>query len=299
MNAWLHVFAALILAPLLPGIINRVKARMSGRVGRPLLQTYFDLAKLVRKGVVVSHTASAMLAVGPAVSLAAICAALAILPGPAAPAPAAFAGDFMLAAYCLGLSRLALLLAALDTGSSFEGMGASREAAFSALAEPVLFLALLALAADAPQLSLSGLLSQGLSGALAPERLFVPLLLFILLLTENCRLPVDDPNTHLELTMIHEVMVLDHSGPDMAMIGYGAALKLWFFAAATTLCALPTQAMGPLAAWAAFFGGVGLVAMAVGLVESCMARLRLLRVPRLLGAAGALAALSLVLTVWR
>lgn len=299
MNAWLHILAALVLAPLVPGIINRVKARLSGRTGKPLLQTYFDLAKLTRKGLVESHTASFMLGVGPAVSLAAICGALCLLPGPASPAPASFAGDFMLAAYCLGLSRLALILAALDTGSSFEGMGASREAAFSALAEPVLFLALLALAADAPSLSLSGMLGQGLSGALAPERLFVPLLLFILLLTENCRIPVDDPNTHLELTMIHEVMVLDHSGPDMAMISYGAALKLWFFAAAVTLSLLPVQAMPPLAAWAAFLAGVVLIAVAVGLVESSMARLRLLRVPRLLGSAGALAALSLVLTVWR
>ena len=299
MNALTHIVAALVLAPLIPGIINRVKARMAGRVGRPLLQTYYDLAKLIQKGVVVSHTATWMLAAGPAVSLAAVGCALLLLPGPASPAPNSFTGDFMLAAYCLGLSRLAVILAALDTGSSFEGMGASREAAFSALAEPVLFLSFLVLAVGAPEISLSGMLGRGLTGVLAPERLFVPLILFIVLLTENARIPVDDPNTHLELTMIHEVMVLDHSGPDMAMISYGAALKLWFFAAAVTLSLLPVQTMPPLAAWAAFLAGVVLVAVAVGLVESSMARLRLLRVPRLLGSAGALAALSLVLTVWR
>jgi formate hydrogenlyase subunit 4 len=143
------------------------------------------------------------------------------------------------------------------------------------------------------------MLGQGLVGVLAPERMFVPLILFILLLTENCRIPVDDPNTHLELTMIHEVMVLDHSGPDMAFIVYGSALKLWLFAALTVLSALPTRAMSPGLAWLAFLGGILAVAVAVGLVESFMARLRLLRVPRLLGGAGALAALSLVLTVWR
>ncbi|KHK01256.1 respiratory chain complex I subunit 1 family protein [Desulfovibrio sp. TomC] len=299
MDALAHFLAALILAPLLPGIINRVKARLSGRVGRPLLQTYFDLARLVRKGVVESETSSWMLPLGPVVSLATAAIALTLLPGPAGASPAAFTGDFILAAYCLGLGRLALILAALDSGSSFEGMGASREAAFSALAEPVLFLCLLALAAGAPDISLSGMLGQGLTGDLAPERLFVPVILFILLLTENCRIPVDDPNTHLELTMIHEVMVLDHSGPDMAAIVYGSCLKLWFFAAATALSVLPVRAMEPLAGWAVFLAGMVVVAGAVGLVESSMARLRLIRVPRLLGAAGTLAALSLVLTVWR
>ncbi|MFP5257681.1 MAG: respiratory chain complex I subunit 1 family protein, partial [Acidobacteriota bacterium] len=202
-------------------------------------------------------------------------------------------------AYCLGLSRLAIILAALDTGSSFEGMGASREAAFSALAEPVLFLSFLVLAGGAAEISLSGMLGRGLAGVLAPERLFVPLILFIVLLAENSRIPVDDPNTHLELTMIHEVMVLDHSGPDMAFIVYGASLKLWFFAALTVLTALPVRSLPPAAGWAAFLAGMLAVTVAVGLVESLMARLRLMRVPRLLGGAGALAALSLVLTVWR
>ena len=299
MNALTHIVAALVLAPLIPGIINRVKARMAGRVGRPLLQTYYDLAKLIQKGVVVSHTATWMLAAGPAVSLAAVGCALLLLPGPASAAPVAFTGDFMLAAYCLGLSRLAIILSALDTGSSFEGMGASREAAFSALAEPVLFLSFLVLATGAPEISLSGMLGRGLAGVLAPERLFVPLILFIVLLAENSRIPVDDPNTHLELTMIHEVMVLDHSGPDMAFIVYGASLKLWFFAALTVLSALPVRSLSPVAGWAAFLAGMLVVTLVIGLVESFMARLRLMRVPRLLGGAGALAALSLVLTVWR
>lgn len=299
MNAFAHLLAALLLAPLLLGIINRVKARMAGRVGRPLLQTYFDLAKLLRKGVVESHTTSWMLAAGPAVSLAAVGCALLMLPGPASAAPVSFTGDFMLAAYCLGLSRLAIILAALDTGSSFEGMGASREAAFSALAEPVLFLSFLVLAGGAAEISLSGMLGRGLAGVLAPERLFVPLILFIVLLAENCRIPVDDPNTHLELTMIHEVMVLDHSGPDMAFIVYGASLKLWFFAALTVLTALPVRSLPPALGWVAFLAAMLAVTVAVGLVESLMARLRLMRVPRLLGGAGALAALSLVLTVWR
>ncbi len=299
MNTLVHIALALVLAPLVPGVINRVKARVGGRAGKPLLQTYYDLAKLARKGAVVSTTASWAFGAGPAVSLAAVACALLLLPGPDGPAPVRFAGDFMFMAYLLGLSRLALLLAALDTGSSFEGMGASREAVFSALAEPLLFLCFLSLAADASGLSLSTMLGLGPAGSLAPERLFVPVILFVLLLTENCRIPVDDPNTHLELTMIHEVMVLDHSGPDMAAIVYAASLKLWLFCALTALSLAPVAGLSALAAWGTFLALVFGVAVAVGLVESGMARLRLERVPRLLGGAGALAALSLVLTVWR
>lgn len=299
MHAALHLLLALALAPLVPGIVNRVKARVGGRAGKPLLQTYFDLAKLVRKGVVISETASWVVWAGPIVSLAAVACGLLLLPGPGTPAPVAFGGDFLLLAYLLGLSRLALVLAALDTGSSFEGMGASREAVFSALAEPVLFLCFLSLCAGSGGLSLSTMLALPSPGPVTAERLFVPVILFVLLLVENCRLPVDDPNTHLELTMIHEVMVLDHSGPDLAAVVYGAALKLWIFCALTALTLTPASGLSPLAAWGVFGGLMLVVAVAVGLVESAMARLRLLRVPRLLGWAGALVALSLVLSVWR
>jgi len=299
MHTLAHLLLALLLAPLVPGVINRVKARMAGRTGRPLLQTYYDLAKLLHKGSVISQTSGWVLGAGPAVSLAAILCALLLLPGAGTDAPVRFAGDFMLMAYLLGLSRLGLVLSALDTGSSFEGMGASREAAFSALAEPVLFLCFLSLSADTGSFSLSGMLGAGLAGAVDTQRLFLPVILFVLLLAENSRIPVDDPNTHLELTMIHEVMVLDHAGPDMAHIVYGASLKLWLFAALTVLSVLPARDMAAPAAWAAFVGGVFLVAVAVGVTESIMARLRMERVPRLLGGAGALAALSLVLMVWR
>jgi formate hydrogenlyase subunit 4 len=299
MNTVLHLLLALLLAPLVPGVINRVKARMAGRVGKPLLQTYFDLAKLLRKGAVISTTTSWFFVAGPAVSLAAVLCALLLLPGPGVAAPVRFGGDFMLMAYLLGLSRLAVILAALDTGSSFEGMGASREATFSALAEPVLFLCFISLAVDTSGLSLSVMLGAGLTDAMTPERLFVPVILFILLLAENSRIPVDDPNTHLELTMIHEVMVLDHSGPDLAFITYGASLKLWLFCSLTALTMMPVKQFSPLAAWGVWLALIFLVAVIVGIVESIMARLRMERVPRLLGGAGALAALSLVLTLWR
>ncbi len=295
---------ALLLAPLLPGIINRVKAKFAGRHGKPLLQLYFDIFKLLRKGEVISRSASFVFSLGPAVSLATALCALALLPLGGVTSPLAFQGDFLLAAYLLGLGRFAVILAALDTGSSFEGMGASREATFSALAEPVLFCCLLALACVGGTLHLENHLS--LSGMLGgrpgtgwllgrSELLFVPVVLFVLLLVENCRIPVDDPNTHLELTMIHEVMILDHSGPNLAFILYGSALKLWFFAA------LPAGILVPdISVWWAqglcWLATILLMAVLVGVVESVMARLRMYSVPRLLGGAGVLAALALILT---
>lgn len=290
------ILLGLILAPLLSGIINRVKAVFAGRQGRPLLQLYFDLAKLLAKGVVRSQTASFVFSAGPILALACPVVVLAILPLRGQPALLSFPGDFVLAACLLGLARLAVILAALDVGSSFEGMGASREASFGALSEPVLFLTVLAAAGLSGDLSLAGILSGG--GISRPEAVLAATALFMLLLTENARIPVDDPNTHLELTMIHEVMILDHSGPDLAFLEYGAALKLWIFCALTAGLLLPAGDDGALSL-PLMLGGVAALAAAVGLVESTMARLKMASVPKLLAVAWALAALALILALWR
>ena len=310
MNAELAVYLAqfalaLILAPLLPGIINRVKAKFAGRHGKPVLQTYYDIAKLLRKGEVISRTTTWTFAVAHSVALAGTLCALALLPLGGAVSPLAFAGDFVLAAYLLGVGRFAIMLGALDTGSAFEGMGASREATFSALAEPVFFLALMVLTSLCLGLghgtdtafSLSTMFGGQTAGAWLTgkgELLLLPVILFILLLVENCRIPVDDPNTHLELTMIHEVMVLDHSGPNMALILYGAALKLWFFAA--MIAGLITPALPLWQQMGMRVGIVLLLAVVVGIVESVMARLRMERVAYLLGAAAVMGMLTLILT---
>lgn len=310
MNAELAVYLAqfalaLILAPLLPGIINQVKAKFAGRHGKPVLQTYYDIAKLLRKGEVISRTSTWTFAVAPSVALAATLCALALLPMGGAVSPLAFAGDFVLAAYLLGMGRFAIMLGALDTGSAFEGMGASREATFSALAEPVFFLALMVLTSLCLGLghgtdtafSLSTMFGGQTAGAWLTgkgELLLLPMIFFILLLVENCRIPVDDPNTHLELTMIHEVMVLDHSGPNMALIVYGAALKLWFFAA--LIAGLITPALPVWQQMGLRVGIVLLLAVVVGIVESVMARLRMERVAYLLGAAAIMGMLTLILT---
>ncbi len=196
----LQLALALVLAPLLPGIINRVKAMVAGRHGKPLLQTYYDLARLLGKGEVISRTTTWTFAAAPGVSLAAALCALALLPLGGVPSPLAFGGDFLLAAYLLGMGRFAVMLAALDTGSSFEGMGASREAAFSALGEPALFLAFLTLTslsldlgrgvADAgldvrAAFSLSALFNGDMAAfwqAGRPELLLAPAVFFALLL---------------------------------------------------------------------------------------------------------------------
>jgi formate hydrogenlyase subunit 4 len=294
----LQLAAFLLGAPLLLGIIGRVKAVFAGRTGPPLLQPYRDLLRLVRKGAVFSRTATWVFRAGPVVALAAtLCAGL-LLPMGAPAAAIRFAGDFILFAYLLALARFATILAALDTGSSFEGMGASREATFSAAAEPALFLGLVSLARSTRSLDLSHMLGGQLRPVWwtdGPALLLVALAVFAVALAENARVPVDDPATHLELTMIHEVMVLDHSGPDFALIQYGAALKLWLFGALIVRLALGALAGQPWLAFAAFLGGQVAFAVLIGVIESSMARLRLVRVPQLLIGAAALSAFALVL----
>ena len=292
----LHLAALLALPPLLLGIVNRTKAVFAGRVGPPLVQPYLDLAKLLRKGAVYSRTTTWVFRAGPVIGLAAVATAGLLLAMGGAPAALSFGGDFVLFAYLLGLARFFTALAALDTGSPFEGMGAAREVTFASLAEPALFLCLLVLARATGTISLSGMLGAALPaawGSAGPALLLAAIALFVIALAENARIPVDDPNTHLELTMIHEVMVLDHGGPDLAFILYGASLKLFLFGA--ILSRLVFRGGGALAAEGLFFLGVLVFAVGVGVVESVMARLRMVRVPQLLVGASVLSAFALVL----
>ena len=224
----LHLLTALLLPPLLPGLINKVKSLMAGRTGPPVLQLYYDLAKLARKRAVFSRTTTWVFLAGPVAAVAAGLVASLLVPFGDSPAPVSFQGDLILFAYLFGLARFATVLSALDTGSSFEGMGAAREVTFSVLTEPALFLGFAALAKLSGSLSLSQMLGSG-GSAIAHAAGPVILVLAgwgIVFLAENSRIPVDDPNTHLELTMIHEVMVLDHSGRPFALALYGASLKL-------------------------------------------------------------------------
>jgi formate hydrogenlyase subunit 4 len=296
--ALLDLVLALVLAPLFPGVINRVKAWFGGRQGKPLLQAYFDIAKLLGKGAVYSKTTTWLFRAGPVIGLAAISTSLLFMPLGGGRAVILFQGDLFLFVSLMALARFFTMAAALDTGSSFEGMGASREATFSALAEPMLILALLVLARQSGSLTLSTMLvsiSAQVWLQAAPVLILVSAALFVILLAENCRVPFDDPNTHLELTMIHEVMVLDHSGPDLAFIQYGAALKLWLLGALVVNVLDPVASGNPFLDTPAFLAGMLLLAGAVGAVESIMARLHLLRVPQLLATVGMFSVIALIL----
>jgi len=293
----IHLLAGLIFAPLLPGIINRTKAVFAGRRGPPLLQAYFDIIKLLRKGAVYSRTTTWVFRLAPVIGLAAVISAMTLLPAGSAPAPISFAGDVILFAYCFGLLRFFLVAAALDTGSAFEGMGASREVQFSALAEPALLLGLAALARATGSLSLTGMFSVSAWPVAGPALVLVAAALLIVFLAENARIPVDDPNTHLELTMIHEVMVLDYSGPDFAVILYTSSLKLWALGGLLVNIVLSLFPLKGLDCVGGVFVSMVLLSILVGIIESIMARLSLLKVPHLLAGAVALSALALTLVL--
>lgn len=296
LNLSIHVALLLAMPPLLLGVINKTKAWFAGRIGPPVLQSYSDVRKLLRKGAVYSRTTTWLFRAGPIVSLASILCAGLVLPLAADISPLGFAGDVVIFVALLGLGRFFTMVAALDTGSSFEGMGASREAAFSALAEPAIFLSLAILCVPARSATFAdafGQLPWATWGFNHPTYLAAALSLFVVLLAENSRIPVDDPNTHLELTMIHEVMVLDHGGADLGFILYGSAVKLFAIGALLVHVLLPIPAGGGWRGLALFCVGEIALAVFVGIVESVMARLRLLRVPQFLVAATVLAAVGL------
>jgi len=276
----------MVASPLLTSIISRVKAIFGGRQGIPLLQPYYDLSKLFRKGVVYSTTTSWVFRAGPIVGIACALSTLFILPFGGIPGLFSFEGDWILFAGLFALMRFATILAALDTGSAFEGMGTSRELFFSALAEPALLMGLLAVVRETGELSLSTMLPS--ASITATGLLLVAASLFVVYLCENALIPFDDPETHLELTMIHEVMVLDHSGPDFALISWGASIKLWSLSALLTGLIFQSASLPVVAAIPIALLGQLMIAIMTGIIESIMARFRLLKVPEMLLAASAL-----------
>jgi len=291
--------AALLFAPLLAGLINRTKAFFAGRTGQSVFQQYRDIFKLLRKSAVYSVTTTEVFRIAPAAVTACMLFAAMLMPFADAPALLTFDGDIIVFAYLLATARFFTMTAALDTGSSFEGMGASREAWISALAEPAFFIAAAALVKMSGALSLTGVFS-GLHVedwlTNTPSVFMTAAAVFIILLAENARIPFDDPNTHLELTMVHEVMVLDNSGPDLGLITYSASLKLWIFCAFLVQIMIPAAALtSPFEAATVFTAAMAATAILVGTVESCMARLRLTRIPQLLIGAIAMAAVAFIM----
>ena len=302
-----NVIIALVCAPFLISLINKTKAYFAGRQGPMWLQPYYDLWKLLHKGAVYSRTTSWIFQAGPMIVLACMFTALLLTPLGQVPALLAFPGDIIVFAYVLALARFALILMALDTGSAFEGMGASREAIFSTLTEPALILGLAAVAHETHKLSLTEMHLAANFSTWTNSILVLAIVtssLLIVFLAENARIPVDDPETHLELTMIHEVMILDNSGPDLAYLQYAQALKIWVLGSLLQALFLPGGVnLGipildiPLS-WIVHLLGLAVLTVGTGVVESGMARLRMPRVPQLLLGATALSALALVLGKW-
>lgn len=294
-----HIGTILFLPPLLLGVIGKTKATLTGRIGAPLLQPYHDLWKLLRKSAVYSGTTSVVFRLAPVAALAAMLTAALFVPIAGRPSLVSFPGDLILWVYLLGLARFAIVVAALDTGSSFEGMGASREVTFSSLVEPALLIALAVVATLTHSLRLEEMFGSAVVHAwyaASPALALVVASLFIAMLAENARVPVDDPLTHLELTMIHEVMVLDHGGPDLGFILYGSAVKLFLFGALLVRLVCPFSVGGAWRDGAVFIAGLLVLAVMVGLVESAMARLRLVRVPQFVVTAFVLALVGMLLT---
>ena len=288
-GAVLQVAGLLAVAPLLRGGIKKMKATMQMRKGPPLLQGYYDLAKLFRKETVRSETASWVYVLGPRLYFAAAVAATMLVPVLVAASPLDGAGGILGLVGILALGRFALAAAALDTGSPFGGMGSSREMTIAALAEPALMLGLFTSALAAGSLDLGAVVR----GALTPGALFRPsdILalsgLFVVLIAETGRIPVDNPATHLELTMIHEAMVLEYAGPDLALVEWASALKELLYITLLIDLFIPfgiatTIAPGPVAiAAVAWVAKVFVFGVVITLVETTNAKLRLFRVPEL------------------
>jgi formate hydrogenlyase subunit 4 len=295
-----HMAIVLLMPFLMVGLVNRTKSLWAGRKGPGLWQSLWDLLRLCAKRPVYSHTSTPLFRTGPWVVLAASLLAALIAPIVGQFAPLQFNFDFILFAYTLGLARIFLMLSAMDVGSSFEGMGSAREASFTAFVEPALFL-LLGAAAVATQQTRFGALIGQLQDSAAFFGLAWPavMVLFILLQAEASRVPVDDPLTHLELTMVHEVMVLDHSGPELAAMQYAAALKMTVYAGLIAALLNPVDATAaPLFSVLAALLIMATVAVTVGCIESLVARLPLRQVPRYLMLASLLAALCLLAAGW-
>jgi formate hydrogenlyase subunit 4 len=278
-----------------------VKAFSGGKKGPPLLINYFTLIKLLKKGSVYSTSTTFLFKLGPMVSLGAALTALMFLPLAGRAPILSFNGDMIFILYLLGLGRFFTIVAAMDTASPFEGMGAAREAYFPIFCEATLFMVLILFFTLTGKLQLAAFFTAGQPMALwqaaGTPLLFVVIAFFIVLLTENSRVPVDDPATHLELTMIHEVMVLDHSGPDFGLIEAGSFCKLFFYSSIIATLITPFNLGHPVLNGGLYLAALVVVYAAVGVTESIMARFRMDLVPKFVLTSFALALFATVISL--
>ncbi len=269
-------FILIVLASLFfTGIINRTKSITSGRKGPGIFQPMKDIVRLLKKGSVYSKTTSIIFQIAPSIYFASIIMAIMVIPLGEYKGIISFEGDFVFFAYILGVGKFFMIISALDTGSSFEGMGASREALFSMFAEPAFFILMGSFALLTGHTSFQEIFASMHFGPYISYILGVlaTFVLAMITMIENSRIPIDDPKTHLELTMVHEVMILDNSGFDLGMILYATNLKFAMYGA---LIANLFMGSFPLYLTIPFFFGIQILfAIAVGLLESFTARFRM------------------------
>lgn len=285
---------------LLMGVIRKIKARMQNRVGSPVLQAFYDVGKLFRKGETISETASWIFTLAPRLNLAVVVVAALLVPWSGAPVPGAWGSstNLLLVIYLLGLGKFISMLAAMDTGSAFGGLGASREALISLLVEPAVMMGLGALAIGAKSLDLSTIYAAPMS---QPVAILVGTALVAIALAELSRMPVDDPTTHLELTMVHEAMILENSGRNLALVELAVALRTCIFfglAAQTLLHAVPQYSGSPqLLRYSVGVCSLFAVGVLVGVGEGVVVKLNWRRVPNFLAFAVALSSLAALIAV--
>lgn len=298
-----QIMIILALAPLLSGIIKKIKAFFQIRKGASIFQPYYDIAKLLRKDSVVSENVSWIFHAAPIISFAAVLTAGLIVPVFISQLPFSFAGDLIAVVYLFALARFFTALASLDAGSSFGGMGGSREMFVAAMVEPALMLSIFAVALNVGSTNLS-LISQTVSAlglsAVSPYHLLAFVALFIIAIAETGRIPIDNPSTHLELTMIHEAMILEYSGKQLAIVEISAMVKqLLVFSLLANIffpwgIATKISAAGIAVALLVFLIKIVLLGALMAMVETSTAKWRLFRLPDLLSISLMLSFLSLV-----
>ena len=301
----LQLVLLLLIAPVLSGIMKTLKARLQTRRGPGMLQTYQDIFKLFRKGMVIPETASWIFSATPYIVFGTAALVGLMIPMAATDAPLSLFGGVLAIVYLLALGRFFLALGGLDAGSSFGGLGSSREMTISAIAEPAMMLAIFTVALAANSTNLSEMANVAVSQSwkfLAPSQMLAFAALFIVLIAETGRIPVDNPATHLELTMIHEAMILEYSGPYLALIEYGASLKQLVL---MTLVVNTFFPFGLSSHWTVQGLSLGLLfylikmlvlSCLIVLIETTNAKLRLFRVPELLMVSFIFGALALIST---
>jgi formate hydrogenlyase subunit 4 len=294
----------LLLSPLLTGLVRKVKARLQRRRGPSLIQPYRDLRRLLGKEAVVADNASWLFRVVPYFVFAATWVAAALIPTFAANLLFSWSGDLIAITALLASARFALALAGMDVGTSFGGIGASREMMISSLAEPAMLMIVFTVALIAGSTQLSTIAETMLNGqvGLRVSLAMALVALIIVAVAENGRIPVDNPATHLELTMVHEAMVLEYSGRHLAMIELAAALKLTLYLAMIAcvflpvgMSANPDQPVPDLIGAAAWLAKMAVGGIALGVAEMTVAKMRVFRVPNFLGAALMLGLLGVLL----